>query len=234
MDGTLSDLERRALRKKAREAVLSSLRALGGEAERHPLLAHAEEHGGFTERELAAPAPDKAKHDRLVDHELSWALTNLRRDGLVVNPRRSVWALAGAAAESTGPPVPITVAEAIRVAELREMPYREYLRTPEWRRTRAAALHRANHQCAFDPTHTEKLQVHHRTYDRLGAELESDLLVLCEECHRVHHAHHGRPSTNARRAARRQSKRKAIVWDLVLRLSLAGGLLVGLLGMLER
>ena len=179
MDGTLSDLERRALRRKAREAVLSSLRALGGEAERHPLLAHAEEHGGFTERELTATAKDR----RLVDHELSWSLTNVRRDGLVANPRRSVWALAGAAAESTGPPVPITVAEAIRIAELREMPYREYLRTPEWRRTRAAALHRAN---------------------------------------------------NPRRAARRKAKRKAVVWDVVLRLALAGGLLVGLLGMLER
>jgi restriction endonuclease Mrr len=230
MDGTLSDLERRGLRKKARDAVLSSLRALGGEAERRLLLAHAEANGGFSERELTATARDR----RLVDHELSWSLTNLRRDGLVENPRRSVWALAGAAAESTAPPMPITVAPEGRVAELRAMPYREYLRTPEWRKTRAAALHRANHQCAIDPAHTDKLQVHHRTYDHLGAELEGDLLVLCEECHRVHHSHHGRPSIRARQVARRTAKRKAIVWDFVFRACLAGGLLVGLLGILER
>jgi len=58
--------------------------------------------------------------------------------------------------------------------------------------------------------------------------------VVCEECHRVHHAHHGKPRATARRAARRKAKQKAIVWDAVVRLALAAGLLVGLLGMLER
>lgn len=31
------------------------------------------------------------------------------------------------------------------------------------------------------------LQVHHRTYERLGAELPGDLQVLCPECHRSVH-----------------------------------------------
>ena len=58
-----------------------------------------------------------------------------------------------------------------RLAELRAMPYPLYLKTPEWRRTRAAALLRAGNACSLDVTHTDGLEVHHRTYERLGAEL---------------------------------------------------------------
>lgn len=234
VEEALNDAERRELRAKARAALLTTLRAFGGEALRRPLLERAREDGGFTAREIAAPAPSNGKHALLVDHVLSWSLTNLRRDGLVENPRRSVWALAGAATESVAPPAALAAAPRDRVAELRAMPYRAYLRTPEWRKTRAAALHRAGDQCAFDPAHTGQLHVHHRTYENLGAERAEDLLVVCEECHRVHHAHHGRPRAKARRAARRKAKQKAIVWDAVLRLSLAAGLVVGLLGMLGR
>ena len=165
-------------------------------------------------------------------YQLSWTLSNLKADGLLRTPRRSVWALSGAAAEPVAPTS--TPPPTDRLAELRAMSYRTYLRTPEWRKLRAAALHRAGYECALDPTHTTALHVHHRSYDRRCAEQPGDLLVLCEECHRVHHAHHGRPSMKTRRAARRKAKREAIVWDFVLRAGLAGGLLVGLLGMLER
>lgn len=38
------------------------------------------------------------------------------------------------------------------------MPYPKYLRTPEWARTRADALHRAGHACALNVTHTQDLE----------------------------------------------------------------------------
>jgi hypothetical protein len=79
-----------------------------------------------------------------------------------------------------------------RLAELRAMPYDEYLRTAEWKQTRAAALARADHRCALDPKHTGQLDVHHRFYERRGTELPSDLIVLCHPCHRLHHGHNGR------------------------------------------
>ena len=79
-----------------------------------------------------------------------------------------------------------------RLAELQAMPYDEYLRTPEWKQTRAAALVRADHRCALDPNHTGQLDVHHRFYERRGAEPPSDLIVLCHPCHRLHHGHNGR------------------------------------------
>ena len=93
MEEALNDAERNELRLKTRAAVLATLQAFGGEALRNPLLDRAREDGGFTARELAAPAAARSKHGLLVDHELSWTLTSLRRDGLVENPRRSVWLL---------------------------------------------------------------------------------------------------------------------------------------------
>lgn len=58
----------------------------------------------------------------------------------------------------------------------------DYLRSPQWRRTRAAALLRAGRRCAIDARHTEGIEVFHVTYDRLGAELPDDLVVLCPRC----------------------------------------------------
>jgi hypothetical protein len=126
------------------------------------------------------------KYSRLVDHDLSWALSDLKRGGLLENPGPSTWRLTATAL--LGPETAVDdPAIGPRLRELREMPYPEYLRTPEWRKTRAAALTRAGHRCSLDATHTEALEVHHNTYERLGAELASDLVVLCRTCHRRHH-----------------------------------------------
>lgn len=194
MTTALGESERRALRLKARAATLDGLLALGGEALRKPVLDWALAHGGFTPRELAAPSPEKAieQYPRLVDYYLSWALTNLKRDGLVENPKWSTWKLTGSALTSTAKPVAAAV-DAERLAELRTMPYQQYLRTPEWRQTKAAALLRAGNCCSLDAEHTDGLEVHHNTYERLGAELTTDLAVLCHACHRLHHKEYGRP-----------------------------------------
>jgi restriction endonuclease Mrr len=127
----LDDNERRQLRRKAREATLVALRELGGEATRAAIRERALAEGGFTERELAAPAPESAqgKFDTAVDHQVAWALTNLKRDGLVENPKWGTWRLAGAALEA---PEPEATSPAVdRLAELKAMTYRDYLRTPE-------------------------------------------------------------------------------------------------------
>jgi hypothetical protein len=190
----LDAIERRALRQRARTATLGALRALGGEARREAIHEWAVKHAGFTPRELATPPPAGAaeKYPSLVEHDLSWALTNLKRDGLVENPKWSVWRLT-AAAEPPDEAIADQPVDTERLAELRAMPYRLYLRTPEWRRTRMAALVRAGNACSLDVTHTERLEVHHRTYERLGAELVTDLVVLCHSCHELHHKKYGLP-----------------------------------------
>lgn len=64
--------------------------------------------------------------------------------------------------------------------------YREYLRSDHWRSTRRDALERAAHACQLCAS-KYRLDVHHRTYDRLGAERPEDLTVLCRMCHEKHH-----------------------------------------------
>jgi hypothetical protein len=179
------------------------VQTLGGEAQRGTIREWALAHGGFTQRELEAPPPERAigKYRSAVDHQLAWAPTNLKREGLLENPKWNTWRLtsAGLAATSTEAAIPIAPERLIeqvdprRLDELREMPYPRYLQTPEWSITRKAALVRAGNACSLDATHTENLEVHHRSYKHLGAELASDVLVLCHSCHHLHHKQYGRP-----------------------------------------
>jgi len=190
----LDDNERRVLRLKTHKAALEALRVLGGEAQRREILAWASSHGGFTERERTAPAPAKANHkySNALDHQLGWALTNLKRQGLVKKPEWSTWCLVSQATPKKvfdAPAAPTSE----RLAELRSMPYRLYLRTPEWKRARNAALLENGYACSLDVSHKEGLEVHHRSYENRGTERPSDLIVLCRACHRLHHAEYGLP-----------------------------------------
>lgn len=86
-----------------------------------------------------------------------------------------------------------------RLRELQYMPYAEYLRTPEWRATRDEAVKRAR-GCCQTCSSTDRLNVHHRTYLRRGHEYLSDLIVLCEPCHKIFHDN-GRLADGGRAAA---------------------------------
>ncbi|PLS85216.1 MAG: hypothetical protein CYG60_13800 [Actinobacteria bacterium] len=71
--------------------------------------------------------------------------------------------------------------------ELRALPYKEYLRTPHWKRKREAKLRSVGRRCQFCNRGPHNLDVHHRTYERLGEELDQDLTVLCRACHTNFH-----------------------------------------------
>ena len=62
----------------------------------------------------------------------------------------------------------------------------EYLVSPHWLATRAAALERAGNRCQVCNS-AVRLEVHHRTYENLGRELPADLTVLCRACHGLFH-----------------------------------------------
>ena len=64
--------------------------------------------------------------------------------------------------------------------------YKDYLQTKLWKTIRSRALKNADFSCQICKS-TNRLQVHHNTYERLGSELNSDMIVVCDNCHRMIH-----------------------------------------------
>ncbi len=64
--------------------------------------------------------------------------------------------------------------------------YLAYLNSSGWRTRRNAALKDAKYRCSACGS-GRNLQVHHLTYERLGAELDEDLRVVCGDCHQQTH-----------------------------------------------
>lgn len=78
------------------------------------------------------------------------------------------------------------LSRAVRVIQLKELPYDEYLQTEEWQAKAAAAKKRFGGRCALDASHPAD-HAHHRTYERRGREVADDLVPLCADCHAKFH-----------------------------------------------
>lgn len=75
------------------------------------------------------------------------------------------------------------------IQQFTSIDYRFYLGTVPWRQKRDYLLAKAGHRrerCGSP----ERLQLHHKTYKRVGHERYTDLEVLCRRCHA---ATHGKP-----------------------------------------
>lgn len=64
--------------------------------------------------------------------------------------------------------------------------YADYLLGAHWKDQRLQALAAARNRCQICNSPSD-LQVHHRTYERVGHESTGDLTVLCGRCHRAFH-----------------------------------------------
>ena len=69
------------------------------------------------------------------------------------------------------------------------MTYSEYIKSTGWRSSAARRIELAasGYRCRIcnRPESEVQLEVHHRTYERLGAEEPGDLTTLCCDCHQV-------------------------------------------------
>ena len=67
--------------------------------------------------------------------------------------------------------------------------YNEYIKSSGWIAKAQAAKQRAGQKCQLCGAKRKDVQLdtHHNTYQRLGREKNTDLLVLCEPCHTKHH-----------------------------------------------
>jgi 5-methylcytosine-specific restriction endonuclease McrA len=64
------------------------------------------------------------------------------------------------------------------------MNYKIYLNSPAWRSLRLKILARDRYICQLCGKR-KATEVHHLTYERIGRELENDLISLCSICHRI-------------------------------------------------
>jgi hypothetical protein len=74
------------------------------------------------------------------------------------------------------------------------------MQSPEWKAKRQLALERDGHRCRICNA-TDRLDVHHRTYERFGHEDLSDLTALCRDCHDRHHDAESARSSKVRTGA---------------------------------
>lgn len=66
------------------------------------------------------------------------------------------------------------------------MRYKDYIKSDRWREVAEAKKQSVGNKCEICNS-SKRLQVHHRTYERLGNENENDLTVLCWYCHAKFH-----------------------------------------------
>jgi 5-methylcytosine-specific restriction endonuclease McrA len=80
--------------------------------------------------------------------------------------------------------------ERLAAHQRQAIPYKTYLETVHWKNIRELALEDAKYKCQRCNKTAKPgfpLEVHHRTYVRLWAELREDVEVLCNWCHRDEH-----------------------------------------------
>lgn len=89
--------------------------------------------------------------------------------------------------------------------------YQEYMKSQQWQERRLAKLEHAKFKCE-KCGERNGLEVHHKTYERLGHEKSSDLIVLCKACHWIaDEDHRGNNKIKAEYEAKREKDRAQFV-----------------------
>lgn len=65
--------------------------------------------------------------------------------------------------------------------------YNLYLKTSHWKRVSHKAIKRADYKCMLCNSRKYPLVVHHNNYDNLFWEKKSDLICVCNRCHKTIH-----------------------------------------------
>ena len=74
--------------------------------------------------------------------------------------------------------------------------YNIYIQSKLWRDKKEYLLNKRGCKCevcgtvpkiSYDMYRMTIINIHHKTYERFGNELESDLIILCDKCHKKIH-----------------------------------------------
>ena len=79
--------------------------------------------------------------------------------------------------------------EALISETLKNLPYKEFLKTPYWKAVAQRVMYIANYSCQLCSKNKVILNIHHKTYEHHGLEHNylEDLICLCYECHEQFH-----------------------------------------------
>lgn len=64
--------------------------------------------------------------------------------------------------------------------------YKEYLHTKHWKLLKSKIYKKYKYNCAYCKTNHD-IDLHHKTYERVGNENIGDLVYLCRLCHKAVH-----------------------------------------------
>lgn len=90
--------------------------------------------------------------------------------------------------------------------------YEAYLHSPQWREMRDRIIRERQGRCEGCGLAHRELHLHHKTYVRLYDEVDSDMILLCPDCH---DGMHGRWGSIAKRARDKAVKEAALRLALV-------------------
>lgn len=65
--------------------------------------------------------------------------------------------------------------------------YQDYMRTRHWKLVKERYKRKHKYMCVECGSREKGLHLHHKTYERIGQERDSDLIYLCQGCHVMEH-----------------------------------------------
>jgi hypothetical protein len=86
--------------------------------------------------------------------------------------------------------------------------YAEYLNTEHWKELKIRKLYSNTKHSCYSCNSMDRLELHHRTYERIGHEWLNDLIWLCRTCHEATHAYERNHKCNLWDSPKRVRKKK--------------------------
>lgn len=75
----------------------------------------------------------------------------------------------------------------LKTTRVKKLDYNEYLKSSKWRTFRKSIINDRGAACELCKNKAKRLDLHHKTYDRLFNEGPEDVILLCHPCHEKVH-----------------------------------------------
>lgn len=75
----------------------------------------------------------------------------------------------------------------LKTKKVKKLDYNEYIKSGKWRRFKKNIIEQRGASCELCKNKANRLDLHHKTYDRLFNEGPEDVMLLCHPCHEKVH-----------------------------------------------